>query len=328
MARVLRVGGERGERLRRFGTLRMPPAKRLSEAGFALVQSFEGFVAAPVRLADGRWLLGFGHVRSGPPEGPLDLSAAAEQLRRDLAPIEAEVATRVLASLTQAQFDALVSFASSIGPAAFASSDALKRLNAGDLLGCAEAMRAWCYGAPLGEAPQLLAALARRRAVEAAMLLDYGERAGAPSALVRPRKGPEMTSMVPGEAAPAAGPGLVDELTERLRRILAEHPATARVLGPPPAPPQDMEDDEPGEPQRAPAPGPTAAALWRALRDDQLAQASAALGGVLLIAIGLGVRRNAPPAWAELAAILLGFPGLMLLAFGAYLLIQPLVRPR
>ena len=63
--------------------------------------------------------------------GTLTLSAEAA-LRADIAPVEATLGDLLLAPVSQPQFDALVSFAFSIGVDAFARSDVLRRFNAGE----------------------------------------------------------------------------------------------------------------------------------------------------------------------------------------------------
>jgi lysozyme len=69
------------------------------------------------------------------------------------------------------QFGAFVSLAYNIGTPAFAKSTALKRWNAGDMMGCAEAM-AWFNKA----GGKVLRGLVRRREAEVALFLkDYAE---------------------------------------------------------------------------------------------------------------------------------------------------------
>jgi len=298
-------------------------ARSISPAGFALVQSFEGFRAEPLRLGDGRYLIGHGHVRSGPPEAPISESEAARLLRLDLGAAEAVVGDRALVHLETSQFDALVSFAFSIGPDVFAESEALRRLNAGDWVGCAEAMRAWRFAAGESE-PQALQALARRRAVEIALLLDSGPRAGAPSALVRPQIGAAAQTAQP--IADRLAPEL-DELTERLRRILAAEPSTARALEPPPPPLE--EEEEPLPPSNLPSAAPQReATMLRDLAEDRVALSALALAGVVLILIGFGLRAGLGGAWGNGVAALLAAPGGALSLGAAYLLLAPLMRTR
>ncbi|EKN6317550.1 lysozyme [Yersinia enterocolitica] len=68
---------------------------------------------------------------------------SSELLRSDLKWTEEAIATNVKAPLTQNQYDALCSLIFNIGANAFASSTVLKRLNAGDYKGAADAFLMW-----------------------------------------------------------------------------------------------------------------------------------------------------------------------------------------
>jgi LysM repeat protein len=75
----------------------------------------------------------------------VSLTPAQEQalLRTEVARFEQVVANNVTRPLTQNQFDALVSFAYNIGETGFRESTALRRINAGDMAGGAQAMTWW-----------------------------------------------------------------------------------------------------------------------------------------------------------------------------------------
>jgi GH24 family phage-related lysozyme (muramidase) len=157
--------------------------KSVSPLGLSRIQAFEGYQSAPVQLADGRWLCGHGHVAPAPPVKPLTRAFAEGLLRLDLAPAERAVNALVMRELTQSQFDALVSFAFSIGVGAFAKSEVLRRANEGEWAAAACAMDAWRKSAVSGES-EVVEALVRRRAQEKAMLVDAPE--SAPSAWLKP----------------------------------------------------------------------------------------------------------------------------------------------
>jgi len=168
-------------------------------------------------------------------------------LTLDLVPYEDMIHARVAAPLSQLQFDALVSFAFSIGLAAFERSDILRRMNANDLTGAAGAMDAWRKTRLFGEA-QVLDALVRRRALERAWLLEAEEGFAAPSALVQaqidhaaailgaPAQIATMTAIEQAIAAAAAPPvpqrleTVADPVAMRIATILADSPDTALVL--------------------------------------------------------------------------------------------------
>jgi lysozyme len=223
----------------------MPHA--ISKEGLALLKRLEGFRAEALQLPDGRWLVGYGHVAAMAPMGPIDEAEAERLLRTDLAPVEAALNDTVLAPVSQAQFDALASFTFSIGTEAFARSDVLRRVNAGEPIAAACAMDAWRKSAIAGE-PTVLDALVRRRAAEKAHFLDLARAVPAASALVRPQidhavailGSPTKTAELP-TAAPRVA---LDETAQRLAGILAREPATEHALRPPPAR-LDLEDEEP-----------------------------------------------------------------------------------
>lgn len=294
-------------------------ARSISPTGFAMLQSFEGFRAEPLKLGDGRYLVGYGHVQDAPPPSPLSERDAEALLREDLRASEAAVADAVLVPLEQSQFDALTSFAFSVGPTAFLSSEALALLNAGDLAGCAEAMRAWRFGSAQGK-PQALLALTRRRALECALLLDAGPRAAAPSMLIRPQLALGPTDPVAGLSQPDG-----EQLVERLRRILAAEPATARTLQPPP-PELEEEDEGPPPPSSLASPAAPQHSMIAELAEDRVALSALALAGVVVVLIGFGLRAGLGGPWGDGVAAMLAAPGGALTLGALYLLLLPLVR--
>ena len=75
---------------------------------------------------------------------PVQVRALLEQ---DLAWAEEAVNRHVELGLTQAQFDALVSFTFNAGAHAFKTSTLLKKVNAGDFVAVPEQLRRWVYSA-------------------------------------------------------------------------------------------------------------------------------------------------------------------------------------
>ncbi len=158
-------------------------AAAISQAGLALIQDYEGFRAEPAQLPDGAWLVGHGHARAEA-GAPVSAVEAVNLLSADLAPFAGLVSAKVGPPLTQSQFDALVSFAFSIGAEAFAQSQVLRRVNAGEFVAAACAMDAWRKSDAAGE-PDVFEALIARRAAEKAMFLQDLPQKAAPSALLR-----------------------------------------------------------------------------------------------------------------------------------------------
>lgn len=155
-----------------------------STAGLALIQEFEGFRAEPAQMPDGNWVVGYSHVRVGEAGPALTQSDAESLLASDLAPVERVVNVLVTETLTQTQFDALVSFAFSLGVDAFAQSQVLRRVNSGDFVAAACAMDAWRKVEINGEL-EVSDALVRRRAAEKALFLKQSAVEAAPSVMLR-----------------------------------------------------------------------------------------------------------------------------------------------
>ncbi|MBL8557619.1 MAG: lysozyme [Hyphomonadaceae bacterium] len=219
---------------------------KLSADGLALIKRHEGFRAEPLMLADGRVVVGHGHVQAVAPPAPITEAEAEALLKQDIAAVETAIGARVLAPLTQAQFDALVSFAFSIGIDAFVKSDVLRRLNAGEPIAAAFAMDAWRKSRVNGE-PQVLDALVRRRSDERAMFLSLEAPVAAASAYVRPELDHAANLLGASKVAalpqPVSAPQTADEETRKLAEILARDPSTAHALKAPPAPEPDDEEE-------------------------------------------------------------------------------------
>ena len=129
-----------------------------------LIKSFEGFRPRAVQEADGRWVIGYGHTASAR-EGLTVAEADAELLLQyDLLPVVKALNQQVAAPLNQHQFDALASFAVSVGVDRFLASDVLQSLNEGRTGQAADALIGW---------PEDISAEARlrRRAAERALFV-------------------------------------------------------------------------------------------------------------------------------------------------------------
>ena len=136
---------------------------KISREGVILIKSFEGFRPRAVRRDDGRWVVGYGHTLSAR-EGATVTEAEAELLLQyDLVPI-AKALNSVSQPLNQNQFDALASFAFSVGLDRFQCSNVLERLTSGDTAQAAEAMVGWTDPMPVISAEH-------RRATERALFV-------------------------------------------------------------------------------------------------------------------------------------------------------------
>ena len=127
---------------------------RTSNAGIYALALHEGIVPGPYKDSVGVWTFGLGHAetsglapnpRNMPKGMPADLDKALAEVfrvfRSDLPKYEAAVNKALKVPVSQAQYDALVSFhfnTGAIGKASF-----VKKLNAGDVAGAAAGMMAW-----------------------------------------------------------------------------------------------------------------------------------------------------------------------------------------
>ena len=126
---------------------------KTSDAGLFALALHEGIVPAPYKDSVGVLTYGIGHtLGAGYPDPakmqrgmPTNLDAALRDVfdlfRRDVAKYEAGVNRAVKVPVTQAQFDALVSFHYNTG--AIGKASLVKRLNAGDVAGAATGFLAW-----------------------------------------------------------------------------------------------------------------------------------------------------------------------------------------
>ncbi len=149
--------------------------KHTSDDGLHLIKKFEGLhkvsedgAVSAYRCSAGRWTIGWGHtkgVRSGHKATVGDCEA---YLRQDVGESENAVRQLVKVPLTQNQFDACVSFVFNLGSGNFASSTALKKINALDMDAVPEQLLRWNKARVDGVLTPL-AGLTRRRSAEAAL---------------------------------------------------------------------------------------------------------------------------------------------------------------
>jgi lysozyme len=95
----------------------------------------------------GLWTIGVGHLIKADEQHLITATLTDEQveelLRSDLKWCSEAVESSVKVPLTQSQFDALYSLCFNIGGTAFKNSTVVKRINANDLQGAAEAILMW-----------------------------------------------------------------------------------------------------------------------------------------------------------------------------------------
>lgn len=213
------------------------PRLKVSREGVVLIKSFEGFRPHAVRADDGRWVIGYGHTASAREGLTVGEQDAELLLQYDLLPVVRALNERAPASLNQHQFDAMASFAISVGVERFLASDVLQRLNEGQSGQAADALIGW------PEAPSPDARLRRRAAERALFVADPGSAVTLADLLAAPLPTPLAEAV-----EPEAGPS--DARAAAVAALLGEAPEAE-------ASPADKTEQEPDAPvvvQPAPAP--------------------------------------------------------------------------
>jgi len=109
---------------------------KLSPVGVELIKSFEGFSAKPYRCPAGVPTIGYGATyytsvrKVTMADAAITKAEATVLLANMLGSYERAVDTYCIDTITQNQFDALVSFAYNLGTGALKSSTLLKKVNA------------------------------------------------------------------------------------------------------------------------------------------------------------------------------------------------------
>lgn len=140
------------------------------DKGVELICHFEGLKLERYRDAVGLWTIGYGHlILKTEMEKLIKITTgeAKTLLRKDLRRTERGVQKLVSASVTQNQFDALVSFAFNLGVGSLKKSTLLRKLNAGDVQGAALQFKSWNKAGG-----KVLTGLTRRREAEMKLFLS------------------------------------------------------------------------------------------------------------------------------------------------------------
>lgn len=117
-----------------------------------------------------QWTVGYGHTGTARHGMSVTEGDAERLLADDVKPIEAIIGDTVRAPLNQNEHDALVSLIFNIGEDNWRRSSVLRKLNAGDKLGAADAMELWSK-AYVNNELTTLDGLVRRRAAEKSLFL-------------------------------------------------------------------------------------------------------------------------------------------------------------
>lgn len=207
------------------------PRLKVSRAGIVLIKSFESFRPRAVRRDDGRWVIGYGHTASAREGLTVGEQDAELLLQYDLMPVAKALNEQVETVLNQHQFDALASFAVSVGVDDFLASDVRSRLDAGHAGEAADALIGW------PEAPSPDSALRRRAAERALFVADPASPVLLSDLLTAPLPPPPVVEPEP----------VVDPNVSRAA-------AVASLLGETPTPLEAPEADIAPEPKPEPEP--------------------------------------------------------------------------
>ena len=119
---------------------------RASEECIAMIKRQEGLRLSAYKCSANTVTIGYGQTGSDVTMGMNITQARAEELLiRDLAQFETAVNSLVKVSLTQNQFDALVSWTYNLGPGNLRTSTLLKILNEGKYAEVPEQMKRWVH---------------------------------------------------------------------------------------------------------------------------------------------------------------------------------------
>ena len=146
---------------------------KVSDKCINMIKHHEGFVRKPYQDPIGLWTVGVGHLIGDGKKLPKEWNKEFTNeevdniLCEDLERFEIGIQRLTKVSLTQSQFDALVSFSFNVGLGNFQSSTLRSKLNRGDYEGASNEFPKWRKAGG-----KILKGLVRRRADEKALFLS------------------------------------------------------------------------------------------------------------------------------------------------------------
>lgn len=176
----------------------------INDAGLTLIRKWEGSRLGAYKDAKGIWTIGYGHTAAAgglvPKRGVKITQDEAERiLARDLPQYERAVAAAIRHRMNENQFAACVSLCFNIGTAAFARSSVVRRWNANDVAGAANAFLMWTKAGK-----KTLKGLVARRKAERELFLTPSARIASP--WWAPEGRAEPLSGQPPDAPPTPAP--------------------------------------------------------------------------------------------------------------------------
>ena len=146
---------------------------KVSDKCINMIKHHEGFVRKPYQDPIGLWTVGVGHLIGDGKKLPKEWNKEFTDeevdniLCEDLERFEIGIQRLTKVSLTQSQFDALVSFSFNVGLGNFQSSTLRSKLNRGDYEGASNEFPKWRKAGG-----KILPGLVKRRADERALFLS------------------------------------------------------------------------------------------------------------------------------------------------------------
>ena len=120
--------------------------RNISQKGVELIKQFEGYSSRRYLDSAGKLTIGYGHlIKTNEKLYQITESGAESILRKDVERAEKAVLQLVKVSLTQNQYDALVSFTFNLGEGSLKQSSLLKKLNYWDYKGAVAEFDRWVY---------------------------------------------------------------------------------------------------------------------------------------------------------------------------------------
>lgn len=150
--------------------------RQISQKGIDLIKQLEGCKLTAYLDVAGVPTIGYGHTQTVSDDDvkhkrTISQEDADDFLRADLAYFVGKLDAYLPATLTQNQFDALVSFAYNIGFGSFRGSTLLRKLKSGDIAGAADQFLRWNRVSVRGVSV-VIPGLTNRRRAERALFLS------------------------------------------------------------------------------------------------------------------------------------------------------------
>lgn len=131
---------------------------KTSDLAISKIQEFEGCRLSAYQDSVGVWTIGYGHTKNVKPGDVCTPEQAKEYLIQDISLCEAGISRLIHFSVTQGQFDALVSFTFNLGLHTLATSSLLSYMIHGCNTKASEEFEKWCHAGK-----EILPGLLKRR---------------------------------------------------------------------------------------------------------------------------------------------------------------------